>query len=235
MISPSVKKSLNILQKLYMGGLVPYPRVLNDFELNSTFELFPHPPFPVLKDLNEPIKFSESNKKMKINKKTSLLLLSLMKLVKPSSLEKMSLKIDYFFDDNLEFLENKKEEYLRIHKIYLETMQRELKASYDEKELIENANSFYSEDNKNIINNSFKLYNIENIRFYYCKKEKYLKNKYLFFKRKTTEDIFLYNQSKSPDDGRFDNISEVLNFLKQERINKLNNKLDINNENAIPR
>ena len=38
---------------MYMSGLIPYPRVSNDFEKNPTFELFPHPPLPIIENFND--------------------------------------------------------------------------------------------------------------------------------------------------------------------------------------
>ena len=231
-IKTSVKKSINLLQKLYMNGLVPYPRVSNDFEKKPFFQLFPHPALPILKDINEPIKFDNPSKEIKVNKKTSLLFLSIIKIARPSTLEKTADKIDEFLDDNLDFINEKKRmEMIKIQELYLNFIKEN---SLTEKELIESGNDLYSEMNKNIIANSLSIYNIENLRFYYRKAQKSEKNKYLFAKRGKTEDIYSYNPSKEIDDGTFTSLKEFVSSLKQNKL-KQANIMEAKNEQNITR
>lgn len=171
-----VKKSINILQKLYMNGLIPYPRVGNDFELKSYYQLFPHPPLPILNGINEPIK----KEKIQVNKKSSLLFLNLLSIIKPSRIEKISEKIDDFFDEELQFINVEQQKILMEissqFDVFLQTK------NLTEKDLISLSNSYYAEDNKTMFEMTFKLYEFNKFIFNKENKEK-KKNRYLYWKK----------------------------------------------------
>lgn len=216
----SVKKSLNILQKLYMSGLIPYPRVSNNFELNPLFELFPHPPLPILNGINEPIKANE----LKVNKKSSLLTLSFLKLIQPSTVYRTSEKIDEYLDEELEFLSKEKEEELeKIIALFLELIEQE---NLQAEEITKIANSFYCEENKKIIEKSLKVYNIPSINFSKDKKNKN-KNLYLFAKRKNKKETIYSQDINSVEfDKTYTSIEDFIKDTKQK-----NNILNLENTN----
>ena len=157
--SSTVNKKTKTLQMYYQTSLIPYPRLCNDFERESTFELFPHPPMPIMRGINEPLK----NKELKINKQNSLIYLSLLKIIKPSDTVKISSIIDEYFDDDLEFKNENKIENFNLAKKTLSDLliQEDLK----EKDLFQFCNSFYSKKNKDTISNSLSVYNIQDCYF----------------------------------------------------------------------
>lgn len=210
----SVKQSINILQKLYVNGLIPYPRVSNNFEKKPFFELFPHPPLPILEGINESIKFD----KIKINKQSSLLLLNLMKLLKPSKIEKISIKIDSFFDDELEFInDEQKVKFEKISTLFEAFLQEK---NLTEKDILNYSNNFFSEENKEMTSNSLKIYEVPTLFFSKDKKDK-KKNKYLFSHKPIgTSELIKDNESE------IDSILTIINAYRRDS-NDLNTK-DLN-------
>jgi AAA15 family ATPase/GTPase len=157
MIASRVKKALDYLQAAYYNNMIVYPRVDNNFITSKQFNLFPH---PVMRRLNEsmlPLK----KKKFVLTKDTSLLFLSSVRLLQPSTLQAFSNFIDDFFDDALEFLSNKKklqaEEAIRQMDVFLK--EHEIK----EEELLEMENSIYHEREKS--ENEYFVFKIESAFF----------------------------------------------------------------------
>ena len=194
----TVKKSLNLLNKIYYSGLILYPRVSNNFERKPSFELFPHPSLSIIDGFNFPLKET----KYIINKKTSLLFLSLMKLLKPSGIEKVSMKIDSYFDENLDFInENKKNELMKCQEILEKFLE---KKNLTEKDILMLSNSFYSNENKKTIEDTFKIFHINNILIYSIEK----KRKTLINKKNT-----LYKEINNIDEkNKFESINELIQF-----------------------
>ena len=105
-----VKKAMNKLQVEYMSGNIDYPRVENSYiEPQNIFELVPHLPMRMTTAVFGPIK----NKRLTLNKKTSLLFLSQKRLINPSQAISYAETIDEFFDEKLQFINNQKQEEFR--------------------------------------------------------------------------------------------------------------------------
>jgi hypothetical protein len=105
-ISEKVQSIVNKLNVLYRTGTIPYPRVDADFfEEEKRLDMFAHPricfPSKVFEDL-EPCKIG-------LSKETSILYLSLLRILSPSNIVNFSKFIDEFFDDNLEYNSKEKE------------------------------------------------------------------------------------------------------------------------------
>lgn len=200
----TVKKSLNLLNKVYYSGLIMYPRVSNNFERKPSFELFPHPHLSIIDGFNFPLKET----KYIINKKTSLLFLSLTKLLKPSGIEKISMKIDSYFDDNLDFLnENRKKELNKCQDILEKFLE---KKNLTEKDILMLSNSFYSNENKKTIEDTFKIFHIEDILIHSIEK----KRKPLINKKNT-----LYKEiNKENEEIKFKSLAELIQFNLDERV-----------------
>lgn len=142
MIRSRVKKALDYLQSAYYNNMVVYPRVDNNFIKSKQFNLFPH---PVIRPLNENM-LPLQKKKFSLTKDTSLLFLSSVRLLQPSTLQAVSNFIDDFFDDSLEYITMKRkiqaerlihqmDDFLRTHNI-------------KEEELLEMENSIFHERQK---------------------------------------------------------------------------------------
>lgn len=220
----SVKKSVNVLQKLYMGGLVPYPRVSNDFEITPYFELFPHPPLPIINGINEPIQKRDT----KVDKKHSLLTLSLVKLVQPSTAFKTAEKIDDFLDEELNYINIEKEQiFKKIIACFDEIIEKE---KLEAEEVMKIANSVYSESNKQVVNNSLSLYALENVSFTKDKKDR-KKNLYLFAKRKNKNNLTI---SENINDLEINKVYKNLeDFISDYKNSKNNLNMEIANESNI--
>ena len=72
--------------------------------------MFPHPEMPHLNKKMKPLDFN----KFQINKKNSLLFLSLIRSVTPATIEDMAEVVDEFFEDDLSVRPEKEEEYKAI-------------------------------------------------------------------------------------------------------------------------
>lgn len=106
MISKGVKKALTILQTAYRCNAVDYPRVDNNFATSQRYDLFPHPPMRRLVPQLCPVK----KDKYEVNKNNSILFLSLIRSIKPSSIQSFSEMIDDYFNDDLTFRTPKHEQ-----------------------------------------------------------------------------------------------------------------------------
>ena len=97
MLKKTVKKALSYLQTSYNNGLILYPRVDNNLVYEKTFDLFPHPELLRFSKKMEPMDFNV----FKINKRNSLLFLSITRTLTPSNIESISESIDDVFDEEL--------------------------------------------------------------------------------------------------------------------------------------
>lgn len=184
--SSKINKKIKTLQMYYQTNLIPYPRLCNDFELESAFELFPHPPMPIIRGINEPLK----NKELKINKQNSLMYLSLLKIIKPSDTVKIASVIDEYFDDDLEFLDENKIENFNLAKKELSDLL--IQENLKEKDLFQFCNSFYSKKNKDTIANSLMVYNIQDCYFRpesNTSTKKNNKKRFIYYKLVTEENM----------------------------------------------
>jgi hypothetical protein len=117
-----IKRYLARIQTAYHTGMIPYPRVDNDFVTDAPYQTFPHPPLPRIAPEFEPIgrKIVE-----KLNKKSSILFLSAARIVTPAGIDSAVEFIDAYFDDELRLLEEKREQAERLmdvlRKFYEET------------------------------------------------------------------------------------------------------------------
>ncbi len=91
------KRALNYLQTSYTNGLIDYPRVDNNLITLKSFDMFPHPSFSRISEKFKPLKYN----KYKINKKNSILFLSITRVVTPSNIGSVFGAIDEMFDDDL--------------------------------------------------------------------------------------------------------------------------------------
>lgn len=92
-----IRKGLAFLQTSYQNGLLLYPRVDNSFILKKSFDLFPHPELSKIGDKTKPLSYE----KYKIDKKNSLLFLSIARVLTPSNIESVGAFIDEVFDKDL--------------------------------------------------------------------------------------------------------------------------------------
>lgn len=92
-----VKKLKKKLIKSYNMGVISYPRVSNNYIKNPAFFLSPHAPLPVFDEYSLPL----ANATYPLNKKSSILELSNVEILTPSTIENVFETIDTFFDDNL--------------------------------------------------------------------------------------------------------------------------------------
>lgn len=99
MNSKRVKKGLTILQTAYRCNAIDYPRIDNNFVLTQRYDLFPHPPMRRLVPQMGPVK----KEKYEVNKNNALLFLSLIRSIKPSSVQSFTDMIDDYFNDDLTF------------------------------------------------------------------------------------------------------------------------------------
>jgi len=97
LLKKTVKKALSYLQTSYNNGLILYPRVDNNLVYEKTFDLFPHPELLRFSKKMEPMDFNV----FKINKRNSLLFLSITRTLTPSNIESISESIDDVFDEEL--------------------------------------------------------------------------------------------------------------------------------------
>lgn len=106
-LANKTKKTLRNLQVMYKSGIIAYPRVDNSFiSDDKAFDMYAHPSFSFGEGIFKSIQGSEEE----VNKKSSLILLSLLRILSPSNIESFSELIDEFFDDNLEYVSKEKEE-----------------------------------------------------------------------------------------------------------------------------
>lgn len=112
-LTKRVRQTLRELDVTYRAGVHQYPRIDNNFiAASKAFDMYPHPPFSI----GAGSKFHElTGETLTVNKKGSLLFLSLLRLMSPANIPNYADFIDSFFDDDLSFLNAEKEkEALRI-------------------------------------------------------------------------------------------------------------------------
>lgn len=156
----SVASIVESLQRYYTYGIIAYPRVDNNFMVNSVFSLFPHPSFNCLGiPALQPI---ATTKKLPIIKKNSLLYLSISGIIRPSDAVTISKEIDKYLDEDLLFKSNKIEmeylDYMDEFKIFLN------ESGETRKSLLGYMQSFYR-DNKDTYAENTVVSNIENVIF----------------------------------------------------------------------
>jgi len=118
-VKKKVKKAVNYLQTCYSNGIIPYPRVDNNFITIKGFDVHPHPQMPSFNKYTTPLNFNE----YKINKKNSLLFLSVIRAVSPSNVDSMSGFIDDIFTDELGINNGQEERVGTIEKLTEEFFQ----------------------------------------------------------------------------------------------------------------
>jgi hypothetical protein len=137
-IAKKTKKAMNFLQEAYRNGMVDYPRVDNNFFEKARYDLFPHPPLRRLVPMMEPLAQSD----IVFNKNSSILLLSLRRLVQPSAIVDTAEFIDSFFDDNLNFSSKEKQEKAEM---MIQVYDEYLKENNLEKRLMKSLSSLYAD------------------------------------------------------------------------------------------
>lgn len=159
-----VKKLTNKLQADYMCNLQNYPRIENDYIDYKLHSLYPHLPFRRITPEYNVIKVQ----KLKLERKSSLLFLSQKRLISPSQIISYSETIDNFFDENLFFKNQQKEqELLLLKKLMLEFLTNELKTQeYIEQKdiIIKKYNDIYDNAKSNF---SIKFYKNDSISFFH--------------------------------------------------------------------
>lgn len=106
-LAKKVRQTLRELDVTYRAGVNQYPRIDNNFiAASKAFDMYPHPPFSI----GAGSKFHElAGETLSINKRGSLLFLSLLRLMSPANIPNYADFIDSFFDDNLLFISAEKE------------------------------------------------------------------------------------------------------------------------------
>ncbi len=157
-----IKNAMNKLQVWYMSGGIEYPRVENNyFEPQKTFDLVPHLPMRMITTSFSPIK----NKELPLNKKNSLLFLSQKRLVNPSQAVNYAESIDEYFDDNLNFInQQKQEEFRQLYKMMLDFLSNRLKIE-NEAQIEEAVKDRYAAIYNEPKNSSIGFYNINTLFF----------------------------------------------------------------------
>ena len=150
-LSKKVTKLMNRLQRLYMSGIITYPRVDNDFiDKNKAYELYAHPKLIFNSNQNRSLK----GETILINKESSLLFLSLLRIVSPANLESFSKTIDALFDDNLRIKDKQNLKMIEKMEIFLK------KHNYSQKKIVREYGSlFFNSKSKRKIS----FYKIENL------------------------------------------------------------------------
>lgn len=156
MLANKVKRVMQLLQKLYKCGLLPYPRVDNNFiEACLAFDMQAHPKMCLESEM-----FSElEGERIPIDKNSALLFLSLIRVLSPSNIENFAEMLDDVFTDDLKFISEEKE------KEVLKTF--EMLNLYMEKNLIkqEDIISWYSEIFQKSQSREMKHFKIKNVHF----------------------------------------------------------------------
>ena len=158
-IKRRVKKALNFLQNAYRCGVVPYPRVDNNFKRGNNQQPFPHPPLPKIMQWMRGV----DDVSLKVEEKADVLLfLHASGMVTPSRIEEVSGTLDLYFDDDLTFVSDEaKEEAEKILQIYDRILKEE---GVSEKELIEMRQRFFDEAQK--IANEALIFDQKSLFFY---------------------------------------------------------------------
>lgn len=107
-VKKKVKQALNYLTTAYQNGLIGYPRVDNDFVVESgRLAIFPHPAFPPMSNALRPFKNKD---KIKVDKQEVILFLSSVGIISPSQIEGVFDYLDYLLDESFDFRSKKLEE-----------------------------------------------------------------------------------------------------------------------------
>lgn len=147
---------MQLLQKLYKCGLLPYPRLDNNFiEASLAYDMQAHPKMCLESEMFEELE----GEHIPIDKNSALLFLSLVRVLSPSNIENFAEMLDEVFTEDLKFISEEKE------KEVLKTF--ELLSLYMEKNLLkqEDIISWYSEIFKTSKSRELKHFKISNVHF----------------------------------------------------------------------
>lgn len=153
-------KGVQELQRYYRSGLIGYSRVDNKFiPFTNSFSLFPHPDFSSVQVSGFQ---SVKDASLKIEKDNALLYLSVLRIIRPSDTVTIAKLIDDFFDDDLNFI-NEKQKTL-AYDLMLELEEFLEEENVTKHELLDLCYSFYN-DNRNSFSSTLTTYNIEGLIF----------------------------------------------------------------------
>jgi len=191
------KRVATIMQSLkvkYEAGEIAYPRTDNDFVKEKRYEFFAHPPIKIPYD---PYAQPFGEVVVPLNKNTSLLLLSIGRLVKPSEAENFAQFIEEYFDEDMEPKREKEEDIQKISTVLRETTGRKIH------NILEMEKSFFS----------LRPIWATKIENFYFVPSKRLQKQNLFFDSPDKEDLVDEDRQKP----NFDTLLEAVKAFKKKR------------------
>jgi len=161
----NLNSAINYLQQFYTKGIIPYPRVLNNFISKPFFQLFPHPKFTKENEVEGIFsKLIFKNNLITINNKNKNLILSIFNLLNPSEIKKTNAILNIFLDQNLNYINKNKQ--IDVNKKY-EKLIDLLKKNYSNiNDILRLEQSFYDKN--------YKLKKVDHLIF---KSDNYIINK----------------------------------------------------------
>jgi len=221
-VKKKIKQAINVAQTSYMANLIAYARVDNNYTKRQySFDLFPH---PAMREIMPQMKPFANRKKIVLDKKEIILLLSSLHIISPAQIEDTFDYLAYYLNEDL--LPKDDEKKAEIEKVISIFEQEKKKRGMRDKDIIQANLNIHEEFRGN--NEEAELFIVENVDIISMSDTKELSRLHWVREKNRTAD------RSSPHGGAIPVKSmgeAIIHFRKNEEDKKLRGEINVKNKN----